>query len=341
MIQALADQIATLPVSLKTLYLNLEFRGIMNHHVQPPSLLIDNQDHLSRSLRHVSTHLTTLALRIGELSPSLFWAPDETLMDLCATIWPNLRILDIGTGLERASGDYWLRPSTDYPDHERYNWPDDRYYRHSSSDDDEDVTDADRERWRAVGNWPPRRFLTRPEPAFFDELAMSIARAVTHMPKLEYLDLEFNAEHQGRTHGEPTFFGHHSRGPNPPTTFHQYEGWSFYYRASNDARFASEYQKSYWFRHEPGLDRTDIERPRTEWVFQCSHGDLQWEEPEAAKELWRRKCSQNDFDVITLNGDGTAWERRRDGDLIPLLGKDFATVFPGRRDLDPIPEGLL
>jgi hypothetical protein len=293
-----------------------------------------------RSLQDVLTHLTTLALRLGELSPSLFWVPDAAIIDLCATLWPNLRILDISTGLERASGDYWLRPSTNYPDHERYDWPDDRYYGHVS-DDPEDITDADRERWRAIGEWPPRRFLTRPEPAFFDELAMSIARAATHMPRLEYMDLEFNAKHQGRTHGEATFLGHFGRTGGVPTTFHQYQGWSLYYRAFNSARFASEYPKMYWFQHEPGLDRTNIERPRTEWVFQCPHGDLQWEEPEAAKELWRRKCLQVDFDVMTLNSDGTAWERRRDGKSVPLLGKDFATVFPGRRDLEPIPEGVL
>ena len=130
---------------------------------------------------------------------------------MCATIWPNLRILDISTGLERASGDYWLRPSTDFPHHERYDWPD-RYYRTTDDDEDyADVTDSDRERWRAVGNWPPCRFLTRPEPAFFDELAMSIASAVNCMPKLEYLDLEFNAAHQGRRHREATFLGHTAR----------------------------------------------------------------------------------------------------------------------------------
>lgn len=57
-----------------------------------------------------------------------------------------------------------------------------------------------------TGLWPPRRFLTRPEPAFFDELAKSIAHAVQQMPKLEYLDLEFNATHQGRHHSNNDFF---------------------------------------------------------------------------------------------------------------------------------------
>jgi hypothetical protein len=339
-IQALANQIATLPNSLKTLHLALEFQGIRNHQVQPLSLLVEAQDHLSRSLRNVSTHLTTLALRLGELSPSLFWVPDAAITDVCATVWPNLRILDISTGLERASGDYWLRPAADYPEHERYDWPDDEEFP-EDSDDPDDITDADRERWRAIGSWPVRRFLTRPEPAFFDELAMSIACAAYYMPKLEYMDLEFNATHQGRAHGEETFLSGYGSTYGGPSDFHYYQGWSFYYRASNSARFASKYPKMCWFQHEPGLDRTNIERPRTEWIFQCPYRDLQWNEPEGAKELWRRRCSQIDFDVITLNDDGTAWERRRDGNLSPFLGKDFATVVPGRQDLEPIPEGVL
>lgn len=187
----------TLPDSLKTLHLDLEFHGISNHQVQPPSLLIETQDLLSRSMRNVSTHLTTLALRLGEISPSLFWVPDAAITDVCATTWPNLRILDISTGLERASGDYWLCPAADYPEHERYDWPDDEEFP-EDSDDSDSIDDSERERCRAVGDWPVRRFLTRPEPAFFDELAMSIACAATYMPRLEYLDLEFNAAHQGR-----------------------------------------------------------------------------------------------------------------------------------------------
>ncbi|KZM27967.1 hypothetical protein ST47_g881 [Ascochyta rabiei] len=213
--------------------------------------------------------------------------------------WPNLRILDISTGLERPSGDYWLRA------------------------------------------WPVRRFLTRPEPAFFDELAVSMARAVSSMPKLEYLDLEFNASHQGALKPDVTNYN------QAPTRYggfrphlHQYEGWTFYFCASNEAKFASKYSRPYWFEHKPGLDRTDIERPRTEWVFQCPHGHLEWEEPEVAKVLWREKCPHIDFDVVALDGVGTSWERRRNGNLVPLLGKGFATKFPEMQDLDEIPEGL-
>ncbi|KAJ8109169.1 hypothetical protein OPT61_g7659 [Boeremia exigua] len=298
-----ADQIAMLPASLKTLHLHLEYCGIENHTVQPPSLLLHGQDHLSQSLRSVSTHLTTLALRLGEISTSLFWVPEQAPTDACGAIWPNLRVLDISTGLERASGDYWLRPAADYPEHERYDW--------GRIEDERDYPgDEHTRRLIVTGGWPPRRFLTRPEPAFFDELANSIA----------YADC-----------GSPRGFQNY---------FHQYEGWSFYYRASNNARFASGYPKVFWFDHEPGLDRTEIERPRTEWVFQCPYGDLQWAEPDAAKDLWRKRCAQIHFDVVALNGDGTSWERRRNGELAPLLGDGFATKFPGRQDLEPIPEGV-
>jgi len=322
-----------LPASLKTLHLHLEYRGIENHTVQPLSLYPHDQDYLSQSLRNVSTHLTTLALRLGEISTSLFWVPETTLTDACGTIWPNLRVLDICTGLERASGDYWLRPAADYPEHERYDW-------RSIEDESEYFDDDNTRRLIATGLWPSRRFLTRPEPSFFDELARCIAHAVEQMPKLEYLDLEFNAKHQGRHYLDKDFLGDRGSAPGFRENFHQYEGWSFHYRASNKAKFASKYPKTHMFEHEPGLDRTKIERPRTEWVFQCPFRDLQWEEPDAAKDSWRKRCAQTDFDIIALSSHGTSWERRRNGELISLLGEGFATSFAGRPDLEPIPEGV-
>lgn len=191
-------------------------------------------------------------------------------------------------------------------------------------------------------NWSAGMMIcvTRSEPAFFDELAMSMAEAVAH----KYLDLEFNASHQGNVKPEPFHDFHyqqgHRRHGGRHHRFHQYEGWTFYFRASNEARFASKYPKLYWFEHEPGLNRTNIERPRTEWVFQCPHSHLQWEEPETVKALWRDKFPQIDFDVVALDGDGTSWERRRDGEVVSLLGAMFETQCPGRIDLDEIPEGV-
>lgn len=295
-------------------------------------------DCLSRSIRHVSAHLTTLAIRISFISAAMFWDSDASPATSLVPSWPNLRILDISTGLERPSGDYWLRPAANYPEHELYHWTAlEALYPDYDNDEDND----DSERYRAAGAWPARRFLTRPEPAFFDELAISMARAVTCMPKLEYLDLEFNASHQGDLEPDVIHF-HRGSGHKGglQCTFHQYEGWTFYFRASNKARFASKYPKLYWFEHEPGLDRTDIEHPRTEWVFQCPHGHLRWGEPEAAKVLWRKKCPKIEFDVVALDSDSKSWERRRNGNLVPLLGKGFATSFPGRPDLEEVPKGF-
>jgi hypothetical protein len=122
------------------------------------------------------------------------------------------------------------------------------------------------------------------------------------------------------------------RGDFNPHVHHQYEGWAFYFRASNEARFASKYPKLYWFEHEPGLDWTEIERPRTEWVFQCPYSEVQWEESEAAKALWREKFPQVDFNLVTFGESGRAWERRRNGELVPLLGEGFRTKFSRRPD---------
>jgi hypothetical protein len=325
--QALANQIRNLPTSLETLYLCLEHSGIKNHEVQPPNLLVGGVDYLSKSIHHISVHLTTLAIRLSYISAAIFWDLDVSPAGSSETLtWPNLRILDISTGLERSTGDYWLRSAADYPHHPRFDYP---------GAEDSDSEDAETEAYRKVGSWPPRRFRTRPEPDFFDELAVCISRAAAAMPKLEYFDLEFNASHQGLLEPDITLFhqglGH--RGGFNPNVHHQYEGWAFYFRASNEARFASKYPKLYWFEHEPGLDRTEIERPRTEWVFQCPYGEVQWEEPEAAKALWREKRPQIDSDLVTLGEGGRAWERRRNGELVPLLGEGFRTKFSGRPDL--------
>jgi hypothetical protein len=53
----------------------------------------------------------------------------------------------------------------------------------------------------------------------------------------------------------------------------------------------------------------------------------------AAKALWREKCPQVDFDLVTFGESGWAWERRRNGELVPLLGEGFRTKFSGRPDL--------
>ncbi|KZM26778.1 hypothetical protein ST47_g2085 [Ascochyta rabiei] len=121
------------------------------------------------------------------ISAALFWGPENSSSGSCATIWPNLRVLDVSTGLERSTGDYWLRSAAEYPYRERYDFPE---------PEDSDSDHPDSEMWRLAGRWPSRQFRTRPEPKFFDELAISIAHAAANMPKLEYLDLEFNASHQ-------------------------------------------------------------------------------------------------------------------------------------------------
>jgi hypothetical protein len=61
--------------------------------------------------------------------------------------------------------------------------------------------------------------------------------------------------------------------------------------------------------------------------------EVQWEEPEPAKALWREKCPRVDFDLVTLGEGGLTWERRRNGELVPLFGEGFRTKFSGRPDL--------
>jgi hypothetical protein len=84
--------------------------------VQPPNLLVGGVDCLSKSIHHISIHLTTLAIRLSYISAAIFWNLDVSPASSSETpTWPNLRILDINTGLERSIGDYWLRSAAGYP----------------------------------------------------------------------------------------------------------------------------------------------------------------------------------------------------------------------------------
>jgi hypothetical protein len=180
--------------------------------------------------------------------------------------------------------------------------------------DSEDFTD-DQLFDQGLGYWPCRLFRIRPEPKLFNELALNIAHAANCMPKLAYFNLEFTALHRAEDQNG-TF-----------ENFETYEGWAFYFRSGNEAKFASAFFQDQW--HQPGIDGTEISRPRTEWVFQCPYTQVQWEEPAEAKSLWRKKCPDIDFDMVTLNyddddtGDET-WERRRDGGLICSSSRKFS-----------------
>lgn len=185
-------------------------------------------------------------------------------------------------------------------------------YYDESGPGSEDLSD-DELLYEELGYCPARLFRQRPEPEVFDELAINIARAVACMPKLTYINMEFSAFHRdSNTNGA---FEH----------FKGYEGWAFYFRSTNNARFASKYFYEEWC--EPGPDFTAIECPRTEWIFQCPYRQVQWEEPDAAKALWREKFPNIHFDLVTkdYNDDSgcETWERRREGMLICSSQRTF------------------
>jgi hypothetical protein len=249
----------------------------------------------------LSTHLTTLAMSMNYITADIFAVPETGSQDYTAPLWPNLKILDIKTGFERADGRYWMR-SLDDSTPKPMETEDDR--------EPEDWDENSEEHVRAIelGIWPVHCFLARPEPVLFDELSTNIARAVSHMPKLEYLNVEFTARNRG----------HYYRSRSEDER--AYKGWAFYFRASNQAKFASKYFKGGPRFGYPGIDWTDIERPRTEWVFQCPYLQIQWEEPDEAKDMWRQRFPTIDFELLTQDHDGgnigEFWERRRAGKLI-------------------------
>jgi hypothetical protein len=50
---------------------------------------------------------------------------------------------------------------------------------------------------------------------------------------------------------------------------------------------------------DAGIDWTDVEYPRTEWVFQVPYHKAQWEESEEAKAIWRKRFTDIDLEMIT------------------------------------------
>jgi hypothetical protein len=214
-------------------------------------------------------------------------------------MWPSLTDFHIVTGFEMSTGKYSMRGADRSfprpPIHEEAD--------HEWSSDSDDWDEEDRLE-HEHGNTPIYGFRIRPEVAYFDTLAISIARAAICMPKLNALSLEILSRHCES---------------NTPGGYH---GWGFHFRSGNDARNGRDtLPEAYeWL----GIDSNSLERPRTEWVFECPHAQVQWEEPEAAKVLWREKFEIIDFDVMTLEFDKTCksinWARRRNGMVLDTEG---------------------
>lgn len=201
-------------------------------------------------------------------------------------MWPYLKEVYIVTGIENAEGGYWLRPSDKSIPWWRY--------------EDENLDgmtpwtwDEDRRLNAIFGNYPSCMHLDRPDPRQFDALAISIARAVSCMPKLRSFTLQFISE----------------RCPDLP---YYHRGWGFFLRSPPDVGApdlcaAHEYYWPYL-----GIDwRKDRTRKaRTEWVFQCPFKQVQWEEPEEAKKLWSLRFPGIKRDIVTLEKKKGVEEKR-------------------------------
>jgi hypothetical protein len=297
-----ASELLSLPPTLQNVQLSLDYDTNKNEKVNPPHFLTNGIDTLSRALGHFSTQLTSLAISLNQISPDLFWDLEIPFPASARPIlWPSLTNFHIVTGLETSAGTYSLRGadrSFPYPpihlqmDHD---WT-------SDSDDWDDEARLEHE----LGNEPIYGFRIRPKPAYFNTLALSIARAAVCMPKLAALSLEILSHYYCEPYNEG-----------------RYHGWGFHFRSGNAAKTG---RRSLPERYEDTkIDDIDLEHPRTEWVFECPHLQVQWEEPEEAKTLWQEKFADVDFDVITMEYDEDTehrhWERRRDNILLEAIAR--------------------
>jgi hypothetical protein len=178
------NQIPALPTSLKTLGLFIEYHTIRNHNIDPPNFLINNTDAFSRALHLASHNLTTLTVRLFCITSDLLW-PNGT--NTPAPNWPNLRILDISTAFDRPTGTWWFisEAARGWETPER-----------ASKPPIPEWEGEDAELYLAAGEYPDNDFRTAPDPALFDDLALRLARAVSRMPVLMYLDFEFHSWRQ-------------------------------------------------------------------------------------------------------------------------------------------------
>jgi hypothetical protein len=303
----LADELLNLPSSLQNVQLSLDYEGNMNEHVKPLHFLTNRIDTLSRALGHLSTQLTSLAICLNHISPDLFWDPKIPFPASSRPIlWPSLFDFHIVTGLETSAGEYSLLGADRSLPYPRITLQAD----HDWVSDSEDWDDEDRLR-HELGNEPIHGFRIRPNPAYFDTLAVSIARAAACMPKLAALSFEILS----------IYCEDHQWG--------DYYGWGIHFRSrtiTKNARYNIRnirYSLGEQFEDTP-IDSINLERPRTEWVLECPHLQVQWEEPEEAKALWER-FADVDFDVLTMeydeNTEHRVWERRRIGTFIERVGR--------------------
>ena len=277
--------------------IQLPFVSNFNQDKRPPNLFSGGTDLLSRSLREASRNLTSLALQVSQLSPELFWPAhnDESpIGDTLFFAWQNLKNLAVSSSIETAAGNYCLLPADPrYPhpepqlDQDEYGSPGESLH----SEDLEDLEDSERQD-RETGQHPVRLFRIRPDHGFFNDLAISVARAASRMPKLESLTLVLSAPNSDTVDG--------------------YRGYALYFRIGNGWHRA-------WCEPEEdaGIDQRELSKPRLEWVFQCPEKQLLgWAQPEEASRLWREKTPDIELDVLTFelkdeNGDGE-WRRKRD-----------------------------
>ncbi|OCK72956.1 hypothetical protein K432DRAFT_448044 [Lepidopterella palustris CBS 459.81] len=295
-----AASLAALPLSVTSAELTFLSNGApMNQNFSPPSLLSNGShsiDVFSRSLRIFSQRMTSLTITASQLSPELFWPQTEisnTSNVETPPYWPHLKILQIRTEIITASGKWILGPAE--PKFPHPEWDNPVESRPSSPN----AAESDRLQ-RTVGAKPNITFRCKPDPVFFDALALAIALAASSMPKLEALNFKMYAYgFEGTRSGEE---------------FDGYDGYSFSYRCG--AKRCGSKSKGAW-NMENRVNRVLVMNPRTEWVFQVGENQVAWTQPEEAARLWREKCGPELEEDVCMKEDGKGgdriWVRKRNG----------------------------
>jgi hypothetical protein len=174
----LVSVISQTPRSLQEADLYFDFVLNMNQRIKPLQVDRAGVDIFSQCLRTLSLNLTRLYISASHISAELFWPQNDDSNSLQPR-WPHLRDFELDTTIESAHGYYMLLPVTENLPH--------RPIYNTLIIPSHTLRDYLGRSQYVDSRSPQFLMRIRPDEKLFNGLAMSIARAMKQMPKVERL----------------------------------------------------------------------------------------------------------------------------------------------------------
>lgn len=170
----LAEALGSLPPSVKTFYLDIEYYPPGDQDRSLPSMLMldEIEDRFTSAFRRASQKFEDIELYGALATPQLFW-PKQPQPEHALPFWPDLKIIRLFYHIITPEGE-WLFEKDEGPDprHTEITYP---YLLHPDN-----IPDEDRH---------PNQFRFTPKQDLLDEFYLAVAHAVARMPKLRQMFL--------------------------------------------------------------------------------------------------------------------------------------------------------